>query len=84
MTTQELIEKYTENGDFVFGIDKVMDALRPNALYELSIGDGIFTVTRWDEGQTFEAPTSEEIREEYIRHQTIKEVLTYIEQKAKA
>lgn len=82
MTTQELIEKYTdETGEFIFGIDKVMDALRPNALYELSIGNGIFTVTRWDEGQPFEAPTSEEIREEYIRHQTIKETLEYIRSK---
>jgi len=83
MTTQELIEKYTdESGEFIFGIDKVMDAIRPNALYELSINAGFFNVTRWDEGQNMEAPSSQEIREEYLRHKAIKETLDYIRSKA--
>jgi hypothetical protein len=80
MTVEELIKEFSDkNNGFQFGIDIVMKSLRPNALYELSVSRGEFTVTRWDESNKEPAPSSQEIRDEYFRHKAIKEVLNYQE-----
>ena len=62
---------------FQFGIDIVMKSLRPGALYCLSASGGTFTIVSWDETNELPAPSSQEIRDEYIRHQTIKEMLDW-------
>ena len=78
MTVEEIIEKYTNENGFLFGIDTVMQCLRPGAIYSLSSEGGEFIIVHWDDKNVMIAPTSAEIREEYIRHQTIKETLDYI------
>lgn len=78
MTTEELIETFSNENGFQFGIDIVMQAIRPNALYCLEAKSGVFTFKEWDKNNELAAPTSQEIREEYIRHQAIKETLDYI------
>jgi len=80
MTIEQLIQEFSNEQGFQFGIDIVMKSLRPNALYCLSASGGTFNIVEWDESNELPAPTSQEIRDEYIRHQTIKEFLEYLEQ----
>ena len=80
MTIEELIKEFSNEQGFQFGIDIVMKSLRPGALYSLSASGGTFEIVSWDETNTEPAPSSQEIRDEYIRHQTIKEFLEHLEQ----
>ena len=80
MTIEELIKEFSNEQGFQFGIDIVMKSLRPGALYGLSASGGTFEIVSWDESNTEPAPSSQEIRDEYIRHQTIKEFLEHLEQ----
>ena len=79
MTIEELIKEFSNENGFQFGIDIVMKSLRPGALYSLSASGGTFEIVSWDETNELPAPSSQEIRDEYIRHQTIKEFLEYLE-----
>ena len=81
MTIEQLIQEFSNEQGFQFGIDIVMKSLRPNALYCLSASGGTFNIVEWDESNELPAPTSQEIRDEYIRHQTIKEMLEYLDTK---
>jgi hypothetical protein len=83
MITQELIKTFTNENGFLFGTDTVMQVLRPNALYCLKVESGNFQIISWDKSNKENPPTSQEIREEYIRHQAIKETLDYIKSKEK-
>jgi hypothetical protein len=83
MTIDELIQEFSNEQGFQFGIDIVMKSLRPNALYCLSASGGTFEIIDWDESNELPQPTSQEIRDEYIRHKTIKEFLEYLETKDK-
>jgi len=78
MTIDELIKEFSNEQGFQFGIDIVMKSLRPGALYCLSASGGTFTIVEWDESNELPAPSSQEIRDEYIRHQTIKEFLDHL------
>ena len=80
MTIEELIKEFSNEQGFQFGIDIVMKSLRPGALYGLSASGGTFKIVSWDETNELPAPSSQEIRDEYIRHQTIKEFLEHLEQ----
>ena len=80
MTIEELIKEFSNEGGFQFGIDIVMKSIRPNALYSLSASGGTFEIVSWDETNELPPPSSQEIRDEYIRHQTIKEFLEHLEQ----
>jgi hypothetical protein len=83
MTTKELIETYSNENGFLFGIDTVMKVLRPEALYNLQVEQGNFKIVVWDKTNKQLPPSSQEIKEEYIRHQAIKETLDYIKSKEK-
>lgn len=78
MTIEELIKEFSNEQGFQFGIDIVMKSLRPGALYGLSASGGTFEIVSWDESNELPPPSSQEIRDEYIRHQTIKEFLDSI------
>ena len=80
MTIDELIKEFSNEQGFQFGIDIVMKSLRPGALYCLSASGGTFEIVEWDETNEEPAPSSQEIRDEYIRHQTIKEFLDHLEE----
>ena len=83
MTTEQLIETYSNENGFLFGVDVVMQVLCPDALYNLQVEQGNFKIVVWDESNKHPAPSSQEIREEYIRHQAIYETLEYIKRKEK-
>jgi hypothetical protein len=51
-----------------------MKSLAPNASYDLTSA-GEFIIDRWD--SPLPQPTSQEIRDEYIRQQTIAECIEY-------
>ena len=83
-TVKETIEALTNENGFSWGINSVMGILRPGCLYELTAEAGTFRITRWDENQWseteqrfLEPPTSQEIRDEYIRQQTISECIKH-------
>ena len=80
MTIEELITEFSNEQGFQFGIDIVMKSLRPGALYGLSASGGTFEIVSWDESNIEPAPSSQEIRDEYIRHQTIKEFLEHLKE----
>lgn len=83
MSIEELINKFSNEQGFKFGIDIVMESLRPNSIYSLTSENGYFKIVYWDECNTQTPPSSQEIREEYLRHQSIKETLDYIRNKEK-
>ena len=79
MTIEELIKEFSNEQGFQFGIDIVMKSLRPGALYGLSASGGTFEIVSWDESNELPPPSSQEIRDEYIRHQTIREFIDMLE-----
>jgi hypothetical protein len=88
MTTQQVIDTFTNENGFRWGIDTAMQSLRPGCLYSLQAGNGQFEITDWPENQWNEveqryidAPTPQEIRDEYIRHKTIAEMLDHFKTK---
>ena len=80
LSVKKLVEKYSNENGFAWGINTVMDALAPGASYDLTSA-GEFTIDRWD--SSLPQPTSQEIRDEYIRQQTIAECLEYFKALAK-
>ena len=80
MNIQETIKAFTNENGFCWGIDTAMKSLRPNCIYSLTASGGSFVVTDWDENQEQKAPTSQEIRDEYIRQQTISEFLAHLKE----
>ena len=78
LNIEETIKAYTTEHGFAWGINTVIKSLVPEANYDLtSAGD--FYIDRWE--SIYPQPTSQEIREEYIRQQTIAEVIEYLKTK---
>ncbi len=75
LSVKKLIEKFSNENGFAWGINTVMKALAPGANYDLTSAGGTFIIDRWD--SNLPQPTSQEIRDEYIRQQTIAECLEY-------
>jgi len=78
LSVRATIESFTNENGFAWGINTVMQALVPKASYDLTCA-GNFIIDRWD--SIFPQPTSQEIRDEYIRQQTIAECIEYFENK---
>lgn len=74
LSVKKLIEKFSNENGFAWGINTVMKSLAPNANYDLTSA-GEFIITRWE--SDLPQPTSQEIRDEYIRQQTIAECIEY-------
>ena len=75
LSLEETIKRYTNENGFSWGINTVMESLAPNASFDLRPVNGTFILDRWDSKLT--QPTSQEIRDEYIRQQTIAECIEY-------
>ena len=75
LSIEETIKAYTTEHGFSWGINTVMKSLAPNASYDLTSAGGTFIIDRWD--SPLQQPTSQEIRDEYIRQQTIAECIEY-------
>jgi len=78
LNIEETIKAYTNENGFVWGINTVMKSLVPDASYDLTSA-GEFIIDRWD--SIYPQPTSQEIRDEYIRQQTIAECIEYFNNK---
>jgi len=74
LSIEETIKAYTNENGFSWGINTVMKSLAPIASYDLTSA-GEFIIDRWD--SIYPQPTSQEIKEEYIRQQTIAECIEY-------
>jgi hypothetical protein len=75
LSIKSTIKRYTNENRFSWGINTVMKSLAPNASYDLTSAGGTFIIDRWD--SPLPQPTSQEIRDEYIRQQTIAECIEY-------
>ena len=80
LTVKETIKAYTNENGFAWGINTVMKSLAPEVYYDLTSASGTFTINSWD--SELPQPTSQEIRDEYIRQQTIAECIKYYEEKS--
>jgi hypothetical protein len=69
------IKRYTNENGFCWGINTVMKSLAPGVSHDLTSTGGKFIIDRWD--SSLPQPTSQEIRDEYIRQQTIAECIEY-------
>jgi hypothetical protein len=78
LTIEEIIETYTNENGFAWGTNTVIKSIAPDACYDLSVVEGEFIINHWD--STLPQPTSREIRDEYVRQQTIAECLKYFEE----
>ena len=74
LNIEETIKAFTNENGFAWGINTVIKALVPEASYDLTSA-GEFIIDRWE--SIYPQPTSEEIKEEYIRQQTIAECIEY-------
>ena len=74
LSIEATIKRYTNENGFSWGINTVMKSLAPDASYDLTSA-GEFIIDRWD--STLPKPTPQEIRDEYIRQQTIAECIEY-------
>ncbi len=74
LNIKETIKAYTNENGFSWGINTVMKSLVPEASYDLTSA-GEFIIDRWE--SIYPQPTSQEIRDEYIRQQTIAECIEY-------
>jgi hypothetical protein len=75
LSIEATIKKYTNENGFAWGINTVMKSLAPGASFDLTSAGGTFIIDRWD--SPLPQPTSQEIRDEYIRQQTIAECIEY-------
>ena len=73
-----IIKRYSNENGFSWGINTVMKSLASDASFDLTSA-GEFIIDRWD--SPLPKPTSQEIKEEYIRQQTIAEVIDYLKTK---
>jgi hypothetical protein len=79
LSVKATIEMFSNENGFAWGIDTAMKSLAPDASYDLTSAGGTFIIDRWD--SIFPQPTSQEIRDEYIRQQTIAECIEYFKNK---
>jgi hypothetical protein len=75
LSIEATIKQYSNENGFAWGINTVMKSLSPDASYDLTSAGGTFIIDRWD--SPLPQPTSQEIRDEYIRQQTIAECIEY-------
>ena len=74
LNIEETIKAYSNDNGFAWGINTVMKSLAPDASYDLTSA-GEFIIDRWE--SIYPQPTSQEIRDEYIRQKTIAECIEY-------
>ena len=75
LSVKATIEMFSNENGFAWGIDTAMKAIVPKANYDLTSAGGTFIIDRWD--SIFPQPTSQEIKDEYIRQQTIAECIEH-------
>jgi hypothetical protein len=79
LSIEETIKAYTNENGFAWGTNTVIKSIAPDACYDLSVVEGEFIINHWD--SSVPQPISREIRDEYIRQQTIAECIEYFKNK---
>ena len=75
LTVERTIKDYTNENGFSWGLNTVMQSIAPEAIYDVTSVGGKFIVNHWE--STLPKPTSDEIKTEYIRQETIAECIKY-------
>ena len=81
LSVKETIDMFSNENGFAWGINTVMKALVPKANYDLTATNETYVIDRWD--SVYPQPTSQEIKDEYIRQQTIAECIEYFKNNKK-
>jgi len=61
MNVDEVMKNFTGNGTMAYGVDTAIKALRPGCKYEVSVGGGEYTYTKWWHPDKLPPPTKKEI-----------------------
>lgn len=87
MDVRTTIEKLGGIDAYACSIESAMRMIRPGCLYAITATSGRFILSEWPDNQWsdelqayWSAPTEQEIRDEYIRQQTIGECLRYFKE----
>jgi hypothetical protein len=78
LTVKQTIEKYSNENGFAWGIETVIDAVKPDIQYDISMFEGNIIIDKWES----KTPSSQDLKDEYIRQQTIAECIEYYEEKS--
>ena len=81
LSVKETIKMFSNENGFAWGINTAMKALVPKASYDLTATNETYVIDRWD--SVYPQPTSQEIKDEYIRQQTIAETIEYFKKNKK-
>jgi hypothetical protein len=88
MCVKDIVNKFTTENGFEYDISSVMTSIiGGKGLWDIEIKNNEFIVREWgpnwcEKTQSYiEPPTSQEIRNEYIRQQTIAECIEYFKDK---
>ena len=81
LSVKETIDMFSNENGFAWCINTVMKALVPKASYALTATNETYVIDRWD--SVYPQPTSQEIKDEYIRQQTIAECIEYFKNNKK-
>lgn len=81
LSVKETIDMFSNENGFAWGINTAMKALVPQASYDLTAANETYIIDRWD--SIYPQPTSEEIKNEYLRQQTIAECIEYFKNNEK-
>jgi hypothetical protein len=65
MDAYELAKSFTGTNGMAYGIDTAIKALRPDAKYQMSAGNGEFIFTQWLDPNGLLAPSKDEIMAEF-------------------
>jgi len=65
MDAYELAKRFTGTNGMAYGIDTAIKALRPDAKYQMSAGNGEFIFTQWLDPNGLLAPSKDEIMAEF-------------------
>ena len=76
LTVEKTIKDYTNENGFSWGVNTVMQSIAPGAIYDIQHQGGKFIVNKWQ--STLPKPTSDEIKTEYIRQETIAECIKFL------
>jgi hypothetical protein len=77
MDAYELAKSFTGTNGMAYGIDTAIKALRPDAKYQMSAGNGEFTFQQWLDPNGLPAPSTDEIMVEFEYQKKVAEYYQY-------
>ena len=77
MNVNEVAKNFTGQSGLAYGIDTAIKALRPNAKFEMTAGDGEFHFPKWEDPDGKTPPTKKQIMAEFERQKDVANYYQY-------